>query len=74
MVTNEQVNAVLARSGLSMEGFESFRKGSMVSTSRRKNNGCKISKLAHTVPGMANVSINIMDTTRKNKLCVKAMY
>lgn len=26
MVTNEQVNAVLARSGLSMEGFEAFRK------------------------------------------------
>lgn len=26
MVTNEQVNAVLARSGLSMEGFAAFRK------------------------------------------------
>lgn len=48
MVTNEQVNAVLARSGLSMEGFEAFRKrkhskllekGSMVSTSRRKRAG-----------------------------------
>lgn len=39
MVTNEQVNAVLARSGLSMEGFEAFRKGSMVSISRRKRAG-----------------------------------
>jgi hypothetical protein len=26
MVTNEQVNAILARSGLSIEGFEAFRK------------------------------------------------
>lgn len=67
MVTNEQVNAVLARSGLSMEGFEAFRK--------RKHGDHKQTKvrLAHTVPGMANVSINTSDTTRKNRLCVKVM-
>lgn len=39
MVTNEQVNAVLARSGLSLEGFEAFRKESTANRSRRKRAG-----------------------------------
>lgn len=73
MVTNEQVNAVLARSGLSLEGFEAFRKRKHGEQKQTKESWLKDFKTCSHCTRDGKCKYQHSDTTRKNRLCVKVM-